>query len=521
MSIVRLLPLYAVLLCGCTTAPFEPQKSVDILIQSGLVFTGQEQKLKQLDIGVCGNTICEIHPSGTHNVKAKTIINAQGLIVSPGFIDPHTHSLSELKSSDKNANLNYLTQGVTTVVNGNDGGGTYKITPLVQQLTTQGIGTNTAFFVGHGSVRKAVMGKAKRAATQAEISEMQSLVEHAMQAGALGFSSGLYYVPQTYADTQEVIALAKIAAKYGGIYETHLRDEGTFSIGIVQAVKEAITIAKSAQLPLHIAHIKALGVDAWGQSVAVIKLIELARHNGLRITADQYPWLASGTKLHNAIMPKWAMADSKQAFYQRLNSAKLQGRLHHEIAESLRMRGGPKALLITECKNTQYVGKTLAEVANMLAMSPIDAAIQLVQQGDVRVASFNMAESDLTAFMTQPWVVTSSDGTNGHPRKFASFAQKYHQYVKEKKWLTLTEYLNRSTTLTANILGLDNRGKIKLGFAADITIFDPNTFQGKADYQHWDAISKGVHTVIVNGKIAIHNTIHTNALGGQVLLKNN
>lgn len=506
-----------ILLSSCKHIEHQVQPEVDILIHSGQVFTGNDSSLKRLNIGVCGDRICELYAPDTKSLKAKKIIDASGYIVSPGFIDPHTHSLSELTDPTKNANVNYLTQGVTTVVNGNDGGGTHQIDKLKHTLQAQGIGTNVAFFVGHGSVRKAVMGKAKRTATDIEIKKMQALVKKAMQSGALGFSSGLYYVPQTYADTQEVIALAKIAAEYGGIYETHLRDEGTFSIGIVAAVEEAILIAKTAKLPLHIAHIKALGVDAWGESKPVIQLIEQARLAGLQVTADQYPWLASGTKLHNAIMPKWAMADSTAAFHKRLNTAELQPRLQREISENLRMRGGADALLITACKSCNYVGKTLANVSESLGLSAIDTAIKLVQQGDIRVASFNMAESDLTAFMTQPWVVTSSDGTNGHPRKYASFAQKYHQYVKTQRLLTIPEFLYRSSTLTANILGLSKRGKIEPGYIADLIVFDPDTFHGKANYQQWDRLSTGVNTVLINGQIAIIQGQYTGRLNGGVL----
>jgi len=323
---------FAVLLSGCSIshqaensrASLSPSAaSADILITSGRVYAGLDTEAQMLDIAVCGDKICGLYPSGSKKVIAAKVIDAKGKIVSPGFIDPHTHTLEELSSRDKNHNLNYLTQGVTTVVNGNDGAGPVDIAKTANALEANGIGTNVALLVGHGSVREQVMGRAPRFATKQELEQMSALLNQAMQDGALGLSTGLYYVPGSFANTEEVVTLAKVASKYNGIYDTHLRDESTFNIGFSAALDEAIYIAQSADIHLHLAHIKALGVDVWGQSVNAIRKIEQAQTSGISISADQYPWLASGTFLHSAVMPKWAMADSKQAFYKRLNDPKL------------------------------------------------------------------------------------------------------------------------------------------------------------------------------------------------------
>ena len=502
-------------LVACSAQKTTQIPKVDLLIHSGTVFDGTDSPAKKMDIAICGATICGLSPSGEQHYQASQLIDATGLIVSPGFIDPHTHSYQELKSADKHQNLNYLFQGVTTVINGNDGDGPVDISASLQKLNPNGIGTNTAFYVGHGSLRKQVMGKAKRHATNAEIEEMKALLDTAMQQGALGLSSGLYYVPGSFAAKQEVVELAKVAAKYNGIYDTHLRDESTFNIGFLAALDEAIDIARQANIHLHVAHIKALGVDVWGQSKPAIAAINKARAEGVSISADQYPWPASGTNIRSAIMPKWAMADSDTAFKQRLQNPQLIDKIKTQIKENIRRRGGPSALLVTASKNKDYLGKTLAQLATQLDKSPEDAAIHLVHQGRTRVASFNMNMQDIKRFMVQPWVVTSSDGTNGHPRKYASFPQKYQEFVVKSNTLSLQRFIYSSTGQTAGILGITDRGMLKIGKQADIVMFDPKQYRAAANFKAWDRLSKGVVHLLVNGQFVINNGEYTDKLAGQ------
>lgn len=491
----------------------KPVIKVDLLIINGDVYSGDSTKAQQLDIAICGQTICGLYPRG-QQINATKVIDVKGKIVSPGFIDPHTHSLAELLSKDKNHNLNYLTQGVTTVVNGNDGGGPVNIEATAQKLVTNGIGTNVALLVGHGSLREQVMGRAERHSTQEELSQMVTLLTTAMDSGAIGLSTGLYYVPGSYANTEEVVALAKIASQYKGIYDTHLRDESTFNIGFIAALDEAINIAEQANIHLHLAHIKALGVDVWGQSDDAIAKIEHAQSKGISISADQYPWLASGTKLRSAVMPKWVMADSQQAFFQRLNKADLTQKLNAEILENIRRRGGADSLYITEFMDETLVGLNLLQVSEVKSLSVVDTAKQMVQQGEVRVASFNMSPEDVANFMVQPWVVTSSDGTNGHPRKYASFPRKYQIFVVEKKLLSIADFINRSSYQTAKILGLKERGLLKEGFKADIIVFDPQRFSPKADFTQWNKYSVGVEQVVINGIQVIENEKYLSTLAG-------
>jgi len=507
--------LLAITLMACSPKSAKVKLPLaDLLIINGTVFTGEKHQGQQLNIAICRQHICGVYPKDKR-IPAIKIIDAKGKIVSPGFVDAHTHSLAELLSQDKNHNLNYLTQGVTTVVNGNDGGGPVNIKDTAKRLTDNGIGTNVALYIGHGTLREQVIGREPRFSTKAELNQMKALLEQGMQDGAIGLSSGLYYVPGSFSNSHEVTELAKVAAQYNGIYDTHIRDESTFNIGFLKAIEEAITIAKHAKIHLHLAHIKALGVDVWGQSKAAVEQITQAQSQGVSITADQYPWLASGTKLHSAIMPKWAMADSKSHFFARLNDKSIAKKLYAEINENIRRRGGPNSLLITAFKDQKLVGLTLDKIAKQRKLDPVSTAIELIQEGEVRVASFNMSKADVNYFMQRPWVVTSSDGTDGHPRKYASFPQKYQEYVLKQNLLTLAEFIYRSSTKTAEILKLKDRGKLKVGYWADIIIFDPVNFKANADFSTWNKYSTGVEHVFVNGQHVIENEQYINLLPGK------
>jgi N-acyl-D-aspartate/D-glutamate deacylase len=494
--------------------------ALDTLIINGLLYDGTDSPGRQVSLGIKGDRIAFLGDHNSVSLKARSIIDAQGKLLTPGFIDPHTHALSELRNPQRNANRNYLTQGVTTVILGNDGEGVYAVKELADSLEAGGIGTNVAFLVGHGTVREAAMGREDRAASAGELDHMKRLVEQAMKEGALGLSSGLYYTPGNFASTEEVIELAAVAARYQGLYESHIRDESTYNIGFLPALEEAINIGRQAGLPVHIAHIKALGVDVWGQSETAIAIIDSARESGLRVTADQYPWLASGTHLRNTVVPRWAMAGSFEEYQARLGNPELIPKIESAMVENLRRRGGPDSLLIVTCQEQQYVGKTLAEVAAIMELGPIDAAMKLLRMGASRVVSFNMDNADLRNFMSQPWVMTSSDGTDGHPRKYASFPQKYREYVVGQKIMSLQAFVHRSTGLTADTFGLANRGYLKPGFFADITILDPDTFGPEADYFNWNSLSTGVDYLFVNGALAIEPGAGNGALAGRALTRN-
>jgi N-acyl-D-amino-acid deacylase len=487
----------------------------DLLIRGGVVIDGTGAPRRNADVAVAGGRILLVGDASA--VRARRIINADGLVVAPGFIDPHTHSLSDLVSNDaeRRRALNHLTQGVTTILVGNDGDGAYEVAAQRNRLQRLGIGVNVGAFVGFGSVREAVLGQAARPPAAEELDRMRAMVARAMCEGAVGFSAGLYYAPQSFAHTGEVIALAREAAQRGGLYETHLRDESSDNIGLIAAVEEALRIGREAGLPVHFAHIKAQGVDVHGQSGAVSDLIEAERANGRPVTADQYPWRASGTRVSNALIPRWTQQDGgAAAMRRRLADPALAERLDAEIADNIRRRGGPASLLIT---SGEHRGRHLGQVAQAMGVDPVEAARRIALAGDARIASFNMREDDIRNFMRRPWVVTSSDATPGHPRRYGSFAMKFALHVRDEPLLTPEEFVHRSSGLTAQIFGLEGRGLLREGYAADIVVFDASRYAARADYERPELFSVGVHYAIVNGVVAIDRATPTGALSGRAL----
>lgn len=500
------------------TACQAPSPAVyDIRIAGGTVYDGKSDHAIQADVFIDEDKIVFVGDASDANVSALTTIDATGLIVAPGFIDPHTHTLSDVMFSDDGKRLaGYLTQGVTTVVAGNDGGGPIDIAGALGTAEDRGTGANFALFSGHGTIRGQVMGRENRVPTAVEIDEMKRLLRQALSDGALGLSTGLYYAPASYAGLDEIVALAEVASEFGALYESHIRDESSYSIGLLGAIEEALEIGRQSGADVHIAHIKALGVDVWGQSVDAIALIESAQREGLNVTADQYPWSASGTRISNALIPNWAKADSDEAMYGRLQAPENQERLIAEVTENLRKRGGADAILLVARKEG-LPSRTLKDEAAVMKLDPAQAAIEIVLRGDARIASFNMQDEDIENYMRQPWVMTGSDGTNGHPRKYASFPRKYRTYVEEKSTLSLAEFINRSTSLTASTLGLCERGQLRVGYHADIVIFDPETFGPNADFSNPAELSSGVEYLFVNGQFAIADGDLKETLHGQPL----
>ena len=499
----------------------QPQVELDYLIIGGTVYSGENAAPQRVNVGIKDSRIAYVGEDIT-GFKPSNIINAEGLYVLPGFIDPHTHSISDLLSDDlkRRQNLNYQFQGVTTVVNGNDGFGDPDIPGQSQKLSELGIGTNTALFIGHGALRKQVMGSEKRVPSAAEREIMKSAIADGMEAGALGLSTGLFYAPGSFSDTAEIIDLAKVAAQYGGIYDSHIRDESTYNIGLIGAVDETLEIARQAGIPVNIAHIKALGVDVWGQSETIIDRIEAAQASGLKITADQYPWQASGTRISNALIPRWVKAGGPDIYHARLRDPNLAERIYKETQENLRKRGGPEAVLITASLSDtgqSWAGKTLKELADRAGLNPVEMALSIAREGDARIASFNMNQSDIDAFMSRDWVMTSSDGSTGHPRKYASFPKKYKTYVLDRKVISMESFVHRSTGLVADTFGICERGYLKTGFFADVAIIDPEAFAPIADFQNPAELSDGVEYLFVNGKLAINDGSPGTELHGRVL----
>ena len=505
--------LQALITAVLLLAPLAHAQDLDVILRKGTVIDGSGSPPVHTDVGISGDRIIFVGSSA--GKKAKRVIDATALVITPGFIDPHTHTAADLTDPKRSQNAPYLMQGVTTVATGNDGDSPEQIGETLARWTRQGIGTNAMLFIGQGSVRRQVLGMSAAQPTPQQIEKMKALVATAMNEGAIGLSTGLYYAPGSYSTTEEVIALARVAAQHGGIYDTHMRDESTYNIGLQNSVRETLRIGEEANIPVMISHIKALGADVWGQSSEVIPLIDAARKAGIQATASQYPYDASGTSVTASLVPRWAEADGN--LLKNIDDPALHERLVNEMTENLRRRGGPETLLMTAAPDKSIVGRNLAQIAQQRHVSPIQAALAIIRAGGSEVASFNMKESDIEAFMKQPWVMTCSDGSDGHPRKYGAFPRKIHEYVYQKHVLSLAAAVRSSTSLPAETLHIKDRGLLKPGYYADVLVFDPKNFIDRATYEDPAVLATGVQYLLVNGQLAVEKGALTATLAGRVL----
>lgn len=503
----------AVVIAGLSLGASPAVERVDVIIRGGTIFTGSDAPFVG-DVAISGDRVRAVGPSVAF--VAKRTIDATGMVVAPGFIDPHTHVGDQLTSRKSATRLipAFLMQGVTTAFIGNDGGGDPDVAKVLRSARTKPVGINYATFVGFGAIRERVIGQHDRAPDAAELQRMRSMVAQAMCQGALGLSTGLFYAPQSFAKTDEVVALAREAGIRGGVYDSHIRDESSYTVGLAAAIDEAIAIGRDGGLPTHISHIKALGVDVQGQAPSIIAKVEAARSRGQDVTADQYPWSASGTSLVASLIPLWAQDGGRPALLKRFDDPALAGRLREGISENLRKRGGAAKLLIVQGK---YANRTLEHVARELGQDAVSAAIAVIRIQDPRVVSFNQSEEDIAAFMRQPWVMTSSDASGGHPRVYGSFARKYRKYVAAERVLTLREFIERSSVLTADTFGIEGRGRLKPGAFADVIVLDPEHYGERATYEQPTLLSDGVRTAIVNGVLAVDGGKLTGLAGGRAL----
>lgn len=498
-------------------------QKADVLIRGGLVYDGSASAARKADVAIRGDRVVFVGNSAKWT--APRIVDAKGLIVAPGFIDPHIHAGGDLTSKERvSRQAGYaLMQGLTTAITGNDGGGTFEIAKTLDGFKRDSIGPNAALLVGQGTVRGAVMGPTARAPTPAEMDSMKALVEKAMREGAFGISTGLYYAPGSFSTTAEVIELAKVAAAHGGYYDSHTRDESSYTVGLLASVQEALDIGRAAHIPVNLSHIKALGVDVWGRSPDVIALVKKAQAEGVVVTADQYPWTASGTSLSAALLPRWSEAGGRDSLLARLNDPATRTKIASEMRDNMRRRGGAASLLMTSVSNQSVrdaaLGKTLEQYAAGKGQDPIDAAIDLIKVGGAGLASFNMNEADIEMFMREPWVMTGSDGSGGHPRLYGTYPRKIRNYVLDKPVITMERMINGSTGQVADALGIPKRGYLRPGYFADVIVFDPKTIRDVATYVEPRKLAVGMRWVFVNGTAAVANGELTGALPGRGLSK--
>jgi N-acyl-D-aspartate/D-glutamate deacylase len=510
-------------LCLGSASGLTAQEPYDLIIRGGRVLDGSGNPWYYADIAVSGERIAAV--GDLEGVSARRVIDAVGLYVAPGFIDVHTHAGSNLDRPELSGARPLLAQGITTVVINPDGGGPLDLAEQRAALLRDGLGVNVAQLIGHGSVRRRVLGMEDRAPSGAELGQMRELVRAGMEEGAFGLSSGLYYAPGSYAATEEVIELAKIVAEYGGVYTSHIRDEADYSIGVVAAVEEVISIAREAELSGIVTHIKVLGPRVWGYSLALVQRIERARAAGVQVYADQYPYTASGTSISGALVPRWAQVGGREALAQRIETPEDRARLRADMLENLDRRGGAARLQFQNHEaDTSIEGKTLQQLADERGMEPVDLAIELLRAGGAGLVSFNMREADVELLMRQPWTMTSSDGGltvmgQGvpHPRWYGTFPRKIRKYVLERRVIDLATAVRSMTLLSAGVFGMNDRGALRPGAIADIVVFDLDRLRDLATYDAPHQLCEGMVHVLVNGRFAIENERFTDENYGLVL----
>ncbi len=505
--------------------PADLNGQYDVLIENGRVLDGSGNPWRLADIAITADRIVAVGRLG--QATARRVIDASGLYVAPGFIDVHSHAGPGLATSELSHARPQLAQGVTTVFVNPDGGGPTDLFGQRSRLLEHGLGLNVALLVPHGSVRRDVVGMADRAPTDEELRTMAELVQRGMEAGAYGLSSGLYYAPGSYSATPEVVALARVAARYGGVYISHIRDEADYTIGVVAAVDEVIDIARDADITGVVTHIKALGPRVWGFGPALAHRIQRARDQGLRIYADQYPYEASGTSISGALTPRWAQVGGNDSLMARLRDPEQRARIREAVIENLDRRGGAGRLQFQRHRADPSIeGRTMLEVAEERGRHPADLTLDLMEAGGAGLVSFNMDDGDMLALMRQPWTMTSSDGGlvpfgEGvpHPRYYGPFPRKIRLYVQERGVLSLPDAIRTMTSLPASVMGMDDRGVLRAGAIADVVVFDLERFRDKATYSDPHQYAEGVVHLLVNGRSAIENGTFTGELVGQVLGK--
>ncbi len=516
--------LVAVLiLLTLSTAPVVAQEHYDLLIRGGRVLDGTGDPWLREDVAVRGDRIAAV--GDLSGATADRVVDAKGLYVSPGFIDVHSHAAPGLATPGLSLAKPLISEGITTLFGNPDGGGPTDLAKQREDLLKDGLGVNIGLMIGQGSVRAEVVGQDDRPPTAEEMRRMKALVRKGMEEGAFGLSSGLFYTPGGFATTGEVVELAKEVAPYGGLYSSHIRDEADYTVGVVAAVDEVITIAREAKIPGVVTHIKVLGPHVWGYSAAIVKRIEEARNAGIEVWADQYPYDASSTSLEAALVPKWARDGGSKALMKRLADPATRDSIVAGMREGLDRRGGADRLQITRHKEDPSIeGKTLAAIAAARGQDPIETAIAIVKEGGAGVVSFNMDEEDIARFMRQPWTMTCSDGDlvpmgEGvpHPRAYGTFPRKIRKYVREEGVIDLPTAIHSMTGLPAAVFRLKDRGVIRPGAYADVVVFDLAKVNDPATYSEPHQLAEGMVEVIVNGREAIADGKITGTKAGRVL----
>jgi N-acyl-D-amino-acid deacylase len=506
---------------------FAPYRNLDILIENGTVIDGTGGPARLCDVAIRDGKIVGLGSWRFLFSNPKLRIDARNRIVAPGFIDVHTHVEPNLPSSGPFRPANFLRQGVTTLITGNCGRSRIDITELFNKLEKNGSYINIATLIGHNSVRKEIMGLSARTPTPAELIRMQRIVDQAMASGAIGLSTGLAYVPGRFAYQSEVIALARIAAEYNGLYVSHIRDEGREGI---KAIQEALEIGRLSGANIHISHFKSSGPLQWHTALRRLQLLDEARMDGRRVTIDVYPYDRSSTTT-DVLLPGWAVKENGSGLRQVVKDAKARRKLHTDILEKLRQDGWKDLTHIYLASGRpEWIGQTLAQVPVVAPEldQQIENLISISLRGGAQAIYADMNEADVDKVLVYPHSIFGSDSAvrdpdsvyKPHPRGCGTFPRIFRCYVREISILQLSQAVFKASGQAAEIFGLENRGRLCQGAWADVVIFDPDKIEDRASYDQPFAEPLGINYVIINGIVTVdHGALTGNKPGGSILRK--
>ena len=517
----------AVIACGLAGVLDARQATVpayDLVVTNARVIDGTGNPWFLADVAIKDGRIARVGRVGAK--EGRTHIDAKRQILAPGFIDVHAHveSIYDLPEAE-----NFVRMGVTSLVSGNCGGSETDVAAFLGRIKEKPLAVNLATLVGHGSVRRKVMNQENRPPTIEEQKQMEAIVEQAMKDGALGLSTGLIYVPGTYAKTEEVVGLARVASAHGGIYATHMRAEGD---GVMEAIQESIQIGEQARIPVDISHFKVASRKLWGQSTATLDLVREARRRGLSITVDQYAYTASSTSL-DVLLPDWALAGGREEGRKRLADGQTRERITREMAEHLKKRSGRKdfsyAVVASYKPNAAFNGKSILDVTKEARgksdlKNQIEQVLEMYAAGGAGMIYHSMDETDVKQIMREPFTMIASDSGvrrfgEGvpHPRGYGNNARVLGRYVRELRLISLEDAVRKMTSLPAQTFNLRDRGLIREGLAADLVIFDDATVSDRATFEQPHQYPIGISHVIINGQTVLADGQMTEARPGVAL----
>jgi N-acyl-D-amino-acid deacylase len=527
---------FASLLLSQARGAAQQPPAFDLVVRGGRIVDGTGNPSFSADVAIAGDVIVAIAPA--LQPGSARVIDARGQIVAPGFIDVHSHSEERQDKQDIVGNPaaeNNIRQGVTTVFASPDGGGSVQVAAYLAKVDIARPAINVGTFIGHGSVRGAVIGQVNRVATADELERMRSLVRQGMRDGAFGLSTGLFYVPGNYAPLDEVVELARVAGEFGGIHQSHMRDEAA---GVVNSVRDTIAIGERGGLPTQVTHHKIIGKSNWGKSVDTLRLIDEARLRGVDATLDQYPYTASSTSIQGGLVPQWAQEGGRTRMLERFKDETSRQKILLEVSKAIETdRGGgdPANVVLAACPwDPTLAGKSLAQVLKdrgrpVAIDQAADLVAEIVEKGGCSAIYHAISEEDLVRIMKHPATMIASDASPGiptfgkdvpHPRAYGTFARVLGVYVREKHVLTLEDAVRKMSSFPASRMGLRDRGLLRPGMKADVVVFDAATIADRATFEKPHQYAEGVSAVIVNGHVTFAAGQMTGERGGRALRLN-